>query len=87
MNLILFLGIGCFGMYLHWLKKWSRGEIESDLFGYIKTNPKHTIGAFVGMFIGVTTLVSLGQFDITSQNLALALLAGYGTDSMINKAP
>lgn len=85
MNILLFIAIGLVGQLAHWLKKWTRGEIECNLITYIKTNPKHTVGAILTTCVTIFGLLSSGSVDITTQTLALAFFAGYGSDSAINK--
>ena len=87
MMMLQLLVLGGIGMVLHWFKKWSRNETDCGLTEYIKGHWKHTVGAVISMFVAILAVSATVHDPLTVQDIALAVLAGYGSDSMVNKAP
>lgn len=82
----LLILIGLIGQIAHWGKKWSRGEIETDLKTYIMTHKKHTIGSVITTVVAIVGLFSSTEVLVmSSQTMALSFFAGYSADSAINK--
>lgn len=88
MTLLTFILIGLVGQLAHYVKKWSRNEIECNLHDYVMTHKKHTVGAVVTMIVAIVGLFgSSTVIELTGQSMALAFFAGYSADSAMNKAP
>ncbi len=86
MSFLLFLLAGFVGLFLHWFKKWSRGEIAIGFIAYMITEKKHSIASVVALFSAIVTMYVGGDIELTKQSLALAFMAGYSIDSAINKS-
>ena len=85
MIIVIFVLIGFAGMVMHWVKKWSRDELDVSLMKYITSNQKHTIGATASMVVAIVGLFSTADIELTGQSMALAFFAGFSADSAVNK--
>jgi hypothetical protein len=78
---------GFFGLFAHWLKRWSRGQTESDFWDYMLANKRYSIGSVAGYLGAAATILSSEPIaDLYSTSVLGALFAaGYMADSVINK--
>lgn len=84
----IFLVVGIFGMFFHYLKKWLRGEIRGSLKSYLfKQHPRQTALAVL-TFVGIATTMfltnELAGMDVKHLLLSASTL-GYTTDSLLNQ--
>lgn len=86
MSFIYLLLTGFFGLFAHWLKKWSRGQIEQGFIAYMSAEKKHSIAAVVTLFGAIVTMYTTGDIELSKQVLAMAFMAGFSIDSLINKS-
>lgn len=85
----VFFGVGLLGMFAHFLKKWTRGEIAGGPIDYLVSHPKHTVASIL-TFMGATAgLMASGQLDNLNLPVlvGLAFTTGWTIDSGINKGP
>jgi len=87
--LMIFISIGIIGMLAHWFKKrYGDHTICCGLFDYMNNNSSATMNALyllVSSEFGLVAMHSTG-WDFTFQEIGLVFMAGYGSDSTLNRA-
>ena len=87
MTFLALIVVGLFGIYLHWAKKRKRQQTLSTFKQYLIVHKQATIQTFISLFVAIVAMYQLGGVELNSQWLANAFMAGYGLDSLMNKAP
>ena len=82
----LYLALGLVGAISHYAVKrfWNR-EIDCDFIHYVTFNRSATTKA-VGTILTAEYALTLSVSAISLQSVATALLAGYTSDSVLNRA-
>ena len=86
MQLIIVLTLVQAGALVHYVVSWANGKVTCSFEDYCLRSPKSTALALCGTFIATITFMASGSFDGSMQSVALAVLAGYTSDSALNKA-
>jgi len=84
LSLIIFLLIGMLGMLCHYVKRYLKEQTSVTLWYYIFFNKKSTVSAAISTVVAILGLISTQHIDFSTQSIALAFLAGYGSDSVMN---
>lgn len=87
-QLLIYLVVGCFGIFAHYFKKWFTDEIEGSFYQYIVgDHPKETIITMLS-FIGSSVAYIYSGAMVGSgwpAIIGLAFTTGYSLDSAFNK--
>jgi hypothetical protein len=73
------------GAILHYMVSWTNGKAPVSFMAYLLNDKKSTLHTLGGCIVAVVTIIASGSFDLSGQSIALAILAGYGVDSALNK--
>jgi small-conductance mechanosensitive channel len=87
-GLVVTITISLAGMFIHYLKKWLRGETKDSLFNYIfgKKSWKHTVNTVLTVVATIGTMFASGQLDYNTLSGLIAITSiGYACDSIVNK--
>lgn len=85
MQLFFVLVLATAGALLHYVVSWLNGKLCIDLYTYLTHDKISTLKALSGIALSSIYFVAAGNFDGSSQSIALAILAGYSCDSALNK--
>lgn len=87
---LVYFGFGMFGIVIHWLVKFFKGDIAINLFTYLFINNfKATCLTVLGLVVGEFLSYSSGivSSDTPFQTLiGIGFMSGYTADSALNKA-
>ena len=89
MTLITLLLLAAVGLFAHWLKKYCRGQSRASFKEYMLRYKKQSIASATTALAAVATIYSTTESidALTGQLAGLAFLAGYASDSVMNKGP
>lgn len=81
------IAIALIGLVVHWLKRFKRKQTGHNLLKYLRLEAGYTVMSLAGIVISASTIVAAGNVDISDpQVIAMLVMAGYTSDSVLNKA-
>lgn len=89
MTFIALITLAMLGVFVHWLKRYLRGQSKASFKDYMLFYRKQTTASVATAITAIVTIYATADFTegLTAQVAALAFLAGYTGDSATNKGP
>jgi len=83
----IFLACAMVGQVAHWISGAASRDILVSYFDYMRSHPYNTFSALVALNVAVVGMIAGGLVELTTQNAAMAIMAGYTCDSLFNRFP
>lgn len=84
---LVFWTLAMLGQVSHWIAGSVSREIFIGYLTYMRGHRYNTLSALIALNVAVIAMLAGGIVEITIQNCAMAFMAGYTCDSILNKFP